>query len=68
MRTQRDFTVLVIAVTPIDPIPQRRWERVAEVVPGKTKVQCFKRFKELREAFRGRKAGDGGAGPDVGDG
>ena len=41
---------------------------MAEVVPGKTKVQCFKRFKELREAFRGRKAGDGGAGPDVGEG
>lgn len=39
-----------------------RWEKVAGVVPGKTKGQCFKRFKELREAFRAKKAAGGGAG------
>ena len=40
-----------------------RWERVAELVPGKSKAQCFKRFKELRDAFRARKGGSGGAMP-----
>ena len=39
---------------------------MAELVPGKTKAQCFKRFKELRDAFRARKGGGGGAMP--GDG
>jgi hypothetical protein len=24
-------------------------------VPGKNKVECFKRFKELREGFRAKK-------------
>ncbi|KAJ9525225.1 hypothetical protein QJQ45_020759, partial [Haematococcus lacustris] len=33
-----------------------RWEKVAELVPGKSKAQCFKRFKELRDAFRAKKA------------
>ena len=42
----------------------RRWDRVSEVVPGKSKAQCFKRFKEMREAFRAKK---GGAGGDDGD-
>lgn len=34
---------------------QERWVRVAEAVPGKNKVECFKRFKELREGFRSKK-------------
>jgi len=32
-----------------------RWDRVADKVPGKTKVECFKRFKELRELFGKKK-------------
>eukprot|EP00798_Chlamydomonas_sp_ICE-L_P015528 gene15528-21617_t len=32
-----------------------RWLSVSEVVPGKTKAQCFLRFKELRETFRAEK-------------
>ena len=32
-----------------------RWDRVAELVPGKSKAQCFKRFKEMRDAHRSRK-------------
>ncbi|KAK9818427.1 hypothetical protein WJX72_012515 [[Myrmecia] bisecta] len=33
-----------------------RWERVAEVVSGKNKAQCFRRFKQLRETFRAKQA------------
>lgn len=31
--------------------------QVAALVPGKTKAQCFKRFKELKEAHKAKKAG-----------
>jgi DnaJ family protein C protein 2 len=43
-----------------------RWEAVAKLVPGKSKAACFKRFKELKEAFKSQKAG--GAGDGAGDG
>ena len=33
-----------------------RWDRVAEVVPGKGKADCFKRFKALRDSVRANKA------------
>ncbi len=29
-----------------------RWNRVADVVPGKSKAQCFQRFKDLRDEYR----------------
>lgn len=32
-----------------------RWEKISERVSGKTKAECFKRFKELRETFRSSK-------------
>lgn len=35
---------------------QERWVRIAEAVPGKNKVECFKHFKELRDGFRAKKA------------
>jgi DnaJ family protein C protein 2 len=34
-----------------------RWEHIAAVVPGKSKAACFKRFKELKEVFKAKKAG-----------
>ena len=34
-----------------------RWDRISEAVPGKSKAQCFRRFKELRETFRAKKSG-----------
>lgn len=33
-----------------------RWERISTVVPGKSKAACFKRFKELKEVFKAKKA------------
>ncbi|KAG2484576.1 hypothetical protein HYH03_016619 [Edaphochlamys debaryana] len=44
-----------------------RWDAVAALVPGKGKAACFKRFKELRDAFRSKKGGAGGEGGDEGD-
>ncbi|WZZ42271.1 dnaJ homolog subfamily C member 2-like [Brassica napus] len=35
----------------------QRWERVAAAVPGKTMVQCKKKFAELKELIRSKKAG-----------
>jgi DnaJ family protein C protein 2 len=32
-----------------------RWEHVAQMVPGKSKAACMRRFKELRETFRAKK-------------
>lgn len=36
-------------------LPCLRWERIATVVEGKSKAQCFKRFKELKDAFKAKK-------------
>lgn len=33
----------------------QRWERVATAVPGKSKVQCMKKFTELKDKFRNKK-------------
>ncbi|PNW71148.1 hypothetical protein CHLRE_16g695600v5 [Chlamydomonas reinhardtii] len=44
-----------------------RWDAVAKLVPGRSKAQCFKRFKELRDAFRSKKGAGGGAEGDDGD-
>ncbi|XP_033144401.1 dnaJ homolog subfamily C member 2 [Brassica rapa] len=35
----------------------QRWERVAAAVPGKTMVQCKKKFAELKELIRSKKTG-----------
>ncbi|CAH8339493.1 unnamed protein product [Eruca vesicaria subsp. sativa] len=35
----------------------QRWERVAAAVPGKTVIQCKKKFAELKEIIRSKKTG-----------
>ncbi|CAH8323309.1 unnamed protein product [Eruca vesicaria subsp. sativa] len=35
----------------------QRWERVAAAIPGKTVVQCKKKFTELKEFIRSKKSG-----------
>ncbi|KAJ4893362.1 DnaJ domain [Raphanus sativus] len=35
----------------------QRWERVAAAVPGRTVVQCKKKFAELKEIIRSKKTG-----------
>lgn len=32
-----------------------RWDKIAAAVPGKSKAQCFRRYADLRENFRGKK-------------
>lgn len=36
----------------------QRWDRIATAVPGKSRVQCFRKYTELRENFRSKKGGD----------
>ena len=32
-----------------------RWDQVSALVPGKNKAQCFRRFKEMKEAHKAKK-------------
>lgn len=48
---------LVKALKAVDKAADDRWEQVSLMVPGKTKAACFKRFKELKENFKAKKAG-----------
>ncbi|KAI7843108.1 hypothetical protein COHA_003279 [Chlorella ohadii] len=48
---------LVKALKQVGKDAEDRWGQVAALVPGKTKAQCFKRFKELKEAHKAKKAG-----------
>ncbi|KAL4203437.1 hypothetical protein AMTRI_Chr01g103980 [Amborella trichopoda] len=36
----------------------QRWERVTAAVPGKTKIQCMKKFAILKESFRNKKSAE----------
>lgn len=36
----------------------QRWERVAAAVPGKTVIQCKKKFAAMKESFRNKKNAD----------
>lgn len=45
---------LVKALKEIGRDVEDRWDRIAEVVPGKSKSECFKKFKELRETFKNK--------------
>jgi DnaJ homolog subfamily C member 2 len=49
-------------VVPLTTLDHLRWEKVSSVVPGKTKAQCFKRFKELKDVFKAKKAGGAAGG------
>jgi len=37
----------------------QRWDRVAQAVPGRSKAECFRRFSELRDAFKAKKTVEG---------
>lgn len=33
-----------------------RWEKISEAIPGRSKKDCMKRYKELAELIRAKKA------------
>lgn len=57
--TETEDMALVAALKTFPKDTLKRWDKVADVVPGRSKAQCFKRFSELRESFRNSKADQG---------
>ncbi|KAL3137123.1 hypothetical protein ABBQ32_006697 [Trebouxia sp. C0010 RCD-2024] len=53
--TEESQKLLVNALKEIGKQVPDRWQRVAEVVPGKTRAQCQKLFRELKNDFRAKK-------------
>ncbi len=54
--TEEQEVALVKALKVVDKAASDRWEQVSLLVPGKSKAACFRRFKELKENFRAKKA------------
>lgn len=54
--TEAEDKALVTALKTFPKDTVKRWDKVADVVPGRSKAQCFKRFSELRDSFRSSKA------------
>ena len=50
--TQEQELALVKALKAIPKDQTDRWEAVAALVEGKSKAQCMKRFKEMKQSFR----------------
>lgn len=48
---------LVKALKTVGKDAEDRWGQVAALVPGKSKADCFKRFKALKEAHKAKRAG-----------
>eukprot|EP00245_Coleochaete_scutata_P015187 TRINITY_DN666_c0_g1_i1.p1 TRINITY_DN666_c0_g1~~TRINITY_DN666_c0_g1_i1.p1 ORF type:complete len:724 (-),score=225.24 TRINITY_DN666_c0_g1_i1:665-2836(-) len=59
--TEIQELALVKALKAFPKETDKRWDRIAAAVPGKSKAQCFKRFAYMRENFRAKK-GAGAAG------
>lgn len=57
--TETEDKALVSALKTFPKDTMKRWDKVADAVPGRSKAQCFKRFSELRESFRNSKVDQG---------
>lgn len=53
--TQERALVQALKTFPKD--ASQRWERVAAAIPGKTVIQCRKKFLSMKEDFRSKKSG-----------
>ncbi|KAL4443910.1 hypothetical protein ABPG75_011647 [Micractinium tetrahymenae] len=53
--TEEQELALVKALKTVGKDAEDRWGQVAALVPGKTKAQCFRRFKELKESHKAAK-------------
>ena len=58
--TETEDKALVSALKTFSKDTPKRWDKVADAVPGRSKAQCFKRFTELRDSFRNSKIADQG--------
>jgi DnaJ family protein C protein 2 len=48
---------LIKALKVIGKDVEDRWRHVAELVPGKSKAECFRRFKALKDAHKAKRSG-----------
>eukprot|EP00249_Psilotum_nudum_P013427 c24329_g1_i1 orf=335-1570(-) len=58
--TEAEDKILVTALKTFPKDTTLRWDKIALVVQGRTKAQCFRRFAELRENFRNAKTDKSG--------
>merc|ERR1712029_1018253 len=54
--TERTDNVAEQALKTYDSKTPERWERISESVPGRSKKDCMKRYKELAEIVKAKKA------------
>ncbi|XP_042408070.1 dnaJ homolog subfamily C member 2-like [Zingiber officinale] len=54
--TEAQERALIQALKTFPKDANQRWERVAAAVPGKTMVQCKKKFTLMKESFRNKKS------------
>ena len=54
--SQKQDEALIQALKSVPRVSSERWERVSELLPGKSKVQCVKRFMKLKEMIKTNRA------------
>ena len=54
--TSQEQKLLEAALKNYPPDTDKRWERISEAVPGKSKKECMKRYKEIVELLKAKKA------------
>ncbi|KAK2078664.1 hypothetical protein QBZ16_003504 [Prototheca wickerhamii] len=55
--SESEELALIKALKVVKKDAEDRWAAVAELVPGKTKAQCFLRFKEMKAAHKAKAGG-----------